>query len=45
MNSWTDDLADDPWRARRARRQRLIGMLVIFAMALPGAAALLSMLG
>ncbi|MGB3829359.1 MAG: hypothetical protein WA962_11340 [Ornithinimicrobium sp.] len=44
MSSWTDDLADEPWRARRARRQRWIGMLVVLAMALPGVAALLALL-
>lgn len=44
VNSWTDDLSYEPWRARRARRQRMIGMLVILALALPGAAALLSLL-
>jgi len=45
VNSWTDELAEEPWRERRAHRQRMVAIAVIAAMALPGAVALLSLLG
>ena len=44
VNSWTDELSDEPWRERRAHRQRMVAITVIVALALPGAVALLSLL-
>jgi hypothetical protein len=44
MESWRDELADEPWRERRAHRQRMVAIAVIAAMALPGAVALMSLL-
>ncbi|HKJ11406.1 MAG TPA: hypothetical protein VJ976_03350 [Ornithinimicrobium sp.] len=43
--SWTDDLAEEQWRRRRAHRQRMVAIVVIMAMALPGGLALLALLG
>ncbi|MGB7449799.1 MAG: hypothetical protein WA892_11815 [Ornithinimicrobium sp.] len=42
-DSWRDELADEPWRERRAHRQRMVALAVIVAMALPGAFAMLSL--
>jgi len=43
-DAWRDELAEEPWRERRAHRQRMVAVAVIAALALPGAFALLSLL-
>lgn len=44
MTSFDEDPSYAQWRQQRMRRQRMIALIVIFAMALPGGLAVWSLI-